>query len=411
MSVTEEKKEKTREKFAGKKVLIWGYGREGRSTEKFLKEQCRNVDITIFEGKRQDVHEELYDLVMISPGIPFEETNPKFTSQTQVFLETFGDRTVGITGTKGKSTTSALLYTVLDACSGKKAFLLGNIGRPCLDYFADMEDNSVAVFELSCHQCQHLTADPHIAVFLDLYADHLDRYHTLEHYFEAKTGITRSQSAEDYLYKGKQVPPLLTRAQVTEIGYEDVGQYQLRLHGRHNQFNAEFVYRIATEHFGCDPQKVREAMAGFGGLPHRLEFFATVDGVDYYDDSISTIPEAAMDAMDSVENAKIALIGGMDRGIDYTALIDYMKSHPQYQFILGYASGERIAREMKERCGVLENVTLAADLDEMTACARRMAPRGSAVILSPAAASYGYFKNFEVRGDYFKSLVTGKAQG
>lgn len=393
--------EKIQEKVNGKKILIWGYGREGKSTEKLLQEWCTPAQVDIYEGDREGVHEEQYDHIFVSPGIKFEEEDPKFTSQTEVFLEEYAGQTVGITGTKGKSTTSAMLAHVLNAC-GRRAFLMGNIGKPSFDYAAQMDENTIAVYELSCHQCQRLLVSPHIAVFLNLYEDHLDRYGTRARYFEAKKGITRNQMPHDFLYLGEDVPELSTRAKVIKIGRADISNITLRIPGDHNHLNAEFVFRVATERFGCDPEAVRKALGSFTGLPHRLEFAGNYEGIDYYDDSISTIPEATVSAAKCVANAYTLLVGGMDRGIDYTVLTDGIKRRSDLRFILMYASGKRILEAVRG----LPNVMYEEDLDAALALARKITPRGKAVILSPAAASYGYFKNFEERGDYFKKVIS-----
>ncbi len=397
---------KTAEKLEGKKILIWGYGREGRSTERFLREHCRPASVEIYEGSREGVHEDAFDYVFVSPGICFEEDAPlydnaKFTSQTEIFLEEYGAQTVGITGTKGKSTTSAMLQRVLETCSGRKTFLMGNIGKPCLDYMAQMDEESIAVFELSCHQCQRLQANPHIAVFLDLYEDHLDRYHSMEHYCAAKSGITRHQTAEDFLLVGANVPALQTKAEVVTVTLPEGEHYELRIPGEHNQLNAEFVRQIACGRFQCEEEKVRAALSGFGGLPHRLENCGCIDGITYYDDSISTIPEAAIRAVTSVVNTRTVLIGGMDRGIDYDILIAFIKAHPEYQFILAYASGKRILESVAD----CPNVHYVEDLAAQVELARRITPAGGAVVMSNAAASYGYFRNFEERGDVFQQLI------
>lgn len=398
--------EKTRQKLNGRRILIWGYGREGKSTEKLLREQCSPASVEIYEGPREGVHEENYDWIFVSPGIPFEEDAPdfastKFTSQTECFLEEYGAQTIGITGTKGKSTTSSMLYEALKA-AGKKVFLMGNIGLPCFDYIQDMDENSIAVFELSCHQCQRLQADPHVAVFLDLYEDHLDRYHTMEHYFDAKLGITRHQKAGDIIYIGEDVPAFSTKAEVRKILKKDARPVSLKIPGTHNVYNAEFVRRIAVNDCNADPKKVEEAIQNFPGLPHRLQYCGTIHGVDYYDDSISTIPEAAMNAMRAVQNAGTLILGGMDRGIEYSELEAFMAANPQYHYILSYASGKRIEKELN---GSIPGIICVEDLAQAVDAAAKITEKGKAVILSPAAASYGYFKNFEERGDCFKKLI------
>jgi len=389
------------DRFNGKKILIWGYGREGRSTEAFLNRCCKPASIEIFEGKREDIDENCYDYIFKSPGIVMNDEAPKYTSQTQVFMEEFGDRTVGITGTKGKSTTSSLLYTVLRECSGRDTLLCGNIGLPCLDYFDHITDDTIVVFELSCHQLAHLTVSPHIAVFLNLYEDHLDYYGTMDRYFAAKTHISLNQSEEDCLYAGSNVPEFDTAARKIVIDPENIGHYELSINGIHNQFNAEFVYRIATDIFGCDGDKVREAMVGFTGLAHRLQLVAAVDGVEYYDDSISTIPQATISAATSLKNAKTLLIGGMDRGIDYTLLEKFIAENPQFNYILMYETGKRILKSVSGS----RSVYYAEDLEKAVRKAKEITASGEACILSPAAASYGYFRNFEERGDVFAELV------
>ncbi|MCR5526948.1 MAG: UDP-N-acetylmuramoyl-L-alanine--D-glutamate ligase [Lachnospiraceae bacterium] len=387
----------------GKKILIWGYGREGRATERFLKKFCPDSSYDIFEGKREEVKADEYDYIFVSPGIPFEEENPKFTSETQVFLEAFRDRTVGITGTKGKSTTSSLLYTALKKCLKGKACLVGNISVPCLDYYEEMLENpeEVAVFELSCHQCDRLTVSPHVAVFLNLYEDHLDRYKTEERYFQAKKGITRNQKTEDVFYVGEEVPNYTVNSLKKVISFNDVGKFELGIPGEHNQYNAEFVKRIACDEFGCDEAEVREALKSFNGLPHRLEFAGEYNGIRYYDDSISTIPEAAISACESIPDVKTILLGGMDRHIDYNVLTRFIPKHPEINFICSYDAGRRIYDETK----MCPNLYYKPDLAEAVALAKKITPKGGACVLSPAAASYGYFKNFEERGDVFKGLV------
>ena len=165
MSVTEKLKDKN--------ILIWGYGREGQSTRQFLKRCCEPARVEVFEGKREEIDEDKYDLIIKSPGIRMDEDSPKYTSQTELFLEEYRDRVIGITGTKGKSTTSAMLNHVLTHVYPGKTILLGNIGEPCLNFFDEITDDTLVVFEMSCHQLAHVHVSPHIAVFLNLHEEHL----------------------------------------------------------------------------------------------------------------------------------------------------------------------------------------------------------------------------------------------
>ena len=323
---------KTYDGFTGKRILIWGYGREGRSTEHFLARFCRPEKIDVFEGKREDINEDLYDYIVKSPGIVMDDDNEKYTSQTQIFLENFRQNTVGITGTKGKSTTSALLHHVL-AASGKKTVLLGNIGEPCLDYYDQIDEDTVVVFEMSCHQLAHVTISPHIAVFLNLYEEHLDYYKTLDRYFAAKANIAKFQTEQDYLFVGGNVPAMPEGAPTVRIDFNNIPDYNMKIFGHHNNYNAHFVYTIAHDVFGIGDGTIRAALSDFTGLAHRLQLIGNIGGVDYFDDSISTIPNATIQALESVPNAKTVLIGGMDRGINYDILIDYINSHRDYNYI------------------------------------------------------------------------------
>ena len=421
------------EKFRDKNILIWGYGREGKSTEDFFRKHPIAKSVEISEAKPDEIDLSGYDYVFKSPGIRLAHPTlegfgkdglstgaqssqdnscfSKITSQTALFIEAFRDRVIGITGTKGKSTTTSLLHHVLKTCfengSGgnsapyRTAFLVGNIGVPCLDYFDEMDrGDAIAVFELSCHQLAYTTVSPHIAIFLNLYEDHLDFYGDRPTYFQAKRHITEYMTADDYLYLGTDVPALETKAQIVRVTdrYEDDA---MNLLGEHNRYNASFVNHIATGRFSLDPAAVKRSIEEFPGLPHRLQYIGTVDDVRYYDDSISTIPEATIQAAESVPDVATILVGGMDREIDYTPLIRFIPEHPEISFICMYASGDRIFKEVQEN----SNVCYEPDLDAAVAKAKAITPAGKACVLSPAAASYGYFKNFEERGDVFSSLV------
>jgi UDP-N-acetylmuramoylalanine--D-glutamate ligase len=388
--------------FENKKVMIWGYGREGRSAEAFLKEHCKPESITIWEGSPAELRAEDYDYIIKSPGIAYFSEDEKFTSATEIFMSAFRENTVGITGTKGKSTTTALLAHVLRECTGRPVILMGNIGLPCLDYYGEMTPDTIAVFELSCHQLANARTAPHISIFLNLFEEHLDYYGTLDRYFTAKAHITTRQLPGDFFYCGENVPEIETAATKEVVRATEVRECPgLQLFGKHNQLNAEFVRRIAEDRFGCDPDAVNRALASFESLPHRMQKLGEHAGLYWYDDSISTIPEATIQAATSIPGVETLLVGGMDRGIHYGILVDFMKAHPELQFICMYATGARIAKE----AGNLPNISVVEELKQAVELARKITPPGKGVALSPAAASYGYFKNFEERGDVFADLV------
>ncbi len=407
----------------GKKILIWGYGREGKSTENFLATYCTPASVEVYEGERAGIDEARYDLIIKSPGIPMLEYDPKYTSQTELFLGQFKDRVIGVTGTKGKSTTATMLHHVLDTCSGHKTLLLGNIGKPCLDYYREMGEDTLAVFELSCHQLFHTKVSPHVAVLLNIFEEHLDYYKTMERYVAAKHAIAKYQTPEDFLYCGAGVDLNGVEAlgKRTVIAPVTEKKYELRILGEQNQYNAEFVYRIATEVFGCDSEAVKTALGEVGNLPHRLEFIGEKNGVRYYDDSIATIPEAVICAVAAIENVQTVIIGGMDRGIDYSVLETFVEENPQYTYIFMYDTGKRIygalagiaGGNVSGDAGAMtgsgetenKNRFLVETLEEAVALAKKVTIPGKACVMSPAAPSYGVFKNFEERGEKFKEYV------
>ncbi len=400
-----------------KRILIWGYGREGKASENYIKNHCEPRSVEIFEGKIEDIDEKEYDIIIKSPGIKMLDYEPfnkkKFTSQTELFLNEYRDQVIGITGTKGKSTTSSMMAHVLRECTGRPVILLGNIGLPCMDYCEEITDDTIIVFELSCHQMKHTKVSPHVAVFLNLYEDHLDYYHSMDAYFQAKSHITTYQVEGDYFYKGENVPTIETAAKTVVVTVGEVKDIPLNVFGEHNQLNATFVRKIARDVYGCKDEDITKALGTFTGLPHRLQHIGNYAGIDWYDDSISTIPEAAVGALKSIPKVKSILIGGMDRGIDYDVLIDFMAEHGEFNYICMYESGKRVCDEFfykypeYRNAGVGRCVLYVADLPMAVKQAADITPAGMGCVLSPAAASYGYFKNFEDRGDRFAEMVKG----
>jgi len=261
------------------------------------------------------------------------------------------------------------------------------------------------VFELSCHQLFHTKVSPHVAVLLNIFEEHLDYYKTMERYVAAKHAIAKYQEPEDVLFVGAGVDlsGVEAKGRRTVIAPVTEKKYELRILGEQNQFNAEFVYRIATEVYGCTPEAVKAALAEVGNLPHRLEFIGEKDGVRYYDDSIATIPEAVICAVAAIERVQTVIIGGMDRGIDYSVLEKFIRENEQYTYIFMYDTGKRIYGALEPR----KNYFLVEDLEAAVKTAKGATAAGMACVMSPAAPSYGVFKNFEERGEKFKEYVMG----
>jgi len=417
-----------------KKILILGFGREGKSSLNAIikvggyASVCvsdsrdvsgdlpENVSCVCGEGYLDCLND--YDVVFKSPGVVLPkdigEYRCSITSQTEIFIERFKNQVIGITGTKGKSTTSSLLNHVLKE-SGKEVLFAGNIGIPVFEISEMVTDNSIIVLELSCHQLEYAQTAPHRAVLLNIYEDHLDHYGTREKYAASKMNIYLKQNAEDYLYTTRETVPddNSTPSAVRYIGLEDAPIKDLKdypeisLRGTHNLLNAAFVYVIAKE-FGIEKEQFIQALKTFETLPHRLQYIKGNDGVDYYDDSISTTVKSAISAVESIDNAAVILIGGMERNIEYEELCEYLSGSKIKHIICMYESGKRFYEmyvKYNENRTSYPNAYLTDNLESAVRLAKEKARVNEAVILSPAAASYGYFKNFEERGDVFQNLV------
>lgn len=417
-----------------KNILILGFGREGRSTLKLLKEVGGYKSITIADAKNfsselpEDIHTvstdryldclDEFDVVFKSPGVvlkkPADEYLADITSQTEIFIQAYKDKVIGITGTKGKSTTSSFIAYVLKE-SGKNVLFAGNIGIPVFDIANQVTDDSIIVLELSCHQLEYAKTSPHIAVLLNVYEDHLDHYITREKYGLAKKNIYRFQNDTDLLFTIEEVTREWgeAKARTTYVAAKDcpVKSFEdcegTSFRGEHNLLNVSFAYNVCKE-YGVEDETFIKAVASFKTLPHRLEPCGKINGVDYYDDSISTTVKSAISAVESIDNAAFLLAGGMERNLVYDELIEYVKLCRLKYLVCMYESGRRIFEMYINATGKNEKSPKAVyveNLEEAVSFVKENAKPGDAVLLSPAAASYGYFKNFEERGDVFKELI------
>ncbi len=422
--------------FKGKRVLILGLGREGRSTLDILK----NIDCTIGIADKnlvptEDLQKyELYlgenyldcldkfDIIMKSPGIALldmvsDSVKEKITSQTDLLLRFRKNTVIGITGTKGKSTTSSLTCHILKNC-GKNAVLIGNIGIPPLERIGEFEEDTIIVCEMSCHQLEYVKASPDIAVLLNVFEEHLDHYVDFDAYRGAKENIYHYQDEKGMLIIGSdcvheeigcevitaslehEADIYVTNDMLSINGVEiPLSGIDTRLIGHHNYYNIGVALCIALT-LGCDKDEALKAVSTFTGLPHRLENIGTFGGVQYINDSISTCPSTAIAAVKSFDKVDTIIIGGMDRGIDYTELVDFLNGSDIENVILLPDSGYRIYPELDK---AKRNIYKAADLTDAVSYAKKVTK--IRCLLSPAAASYGFYKNFEERGEHFKQLV------
>ena len=420
--------------FEGKRILIWGFGREGKSSLKWIHTLLPDLCVTIAEPlarlsslmsedanvrllAEEDMNPSDFDMILKSPGIvtPPGMDVSRLTQQSHLFLKHHRDQTVGITGTKGKSTTASLTAAVLS--KGYRTHLVGNIGIPCFDILPILEAGDMVAFEISCHQLEHCPYSPKIGVYLNLYEEHLDHYASFQAYADAKANVFRHQTEgdtailhQDLSYVRERPDALLIGRDITVEGNtlrcldRSVTARRPKLIGAHNLLNAATVYAIAGL-TGIRDEAFLDALDEFAPLHHRLEKIAVKNGVTYVNDSISTIGQASIAALASLPETDVILIGGMDRGIGYEELEDALASRRDLHVIFMYATGKRIYEEMEAKGQLHERMHRCADLAEAVNLSAALCRKGHIVLLSPAASSYDHFRNFEHRGEVFAELV------
>lgn len=448
-------------KLAGKKVLILGFGREGQSTFRLLRKTFPDLEISVADantglrdhslladdarvalilGDHYLDHLKDYSLIIKTPGITrkqIPELDPGvLTSQTDLFLQAYAPQIVGITGTKGKSTTSSLLYHILKHAE-RPAVLLGNIGRPAFDLVDEITPEKVVVYEMSSHQLETITRGPHIGVLLNYFQEHLDAYRSYREYRLAKWNITEKQQETDFfIYHAdddlileqlqssalqRKFRPFSLEHPVTDGSFVDDNRIfrstggqvfefmdlarKRKLKGAHNVKNIMAVINCCTL-LGLDDDLMREGIASFTGLEHRLEDVGTYRGIRFFNDSIATIPEACIEAVKALDVVDTLVLGGFDRGVDYAGLAVFLTSTGVRNFIFTGEAGKRIHAEMLRGDIGSKHMFQIARFDDFAEIAFRVTKPGGICLLSPAAASYDEFQNFEMRGKRFKELVS-----
>ena len=438
--------------FEGKKILILGFGKEGQSTykliRKYLKQQILYIadkemnfqndyemlkddsNLVFISGEKYLEDLKKYDIIMKTPGISFAGINTtkylhKIKSQLELLLEFYNNFTIGVTGTKGKSTTSSLIYTVLRE-QNRKCMLLGNIGVPVFDYIDSIQEDILLVLEMSSHQLEYMKLSPNIAILLNVFQEHLDHYKSFENYVEAKSNIFKYQKQLDCLiynydnpildklvdnacgkvykvsFKGKSSSNIYLKG--NKIYYNeklmyDASKEKRNLVGNYNLNNIMFVITV-SEILKLDINKTIESINNFKTLEHRLEFVGKYNDILYYDNSIGTVPMATIEAVNALKNVDTLIIGGMNRGIDYGEFIEFLNNSNINNIICMPETGHNIAKEIKK-----DKRYIVDTLEEAVKVAKRVTQKEKICLLSPAAASYGFFKNFEEKGNLYKALV------
>lgn len=411
-----------------RRILIAGYGREGQSSHRLLQRLLPDAEPDVAHNDDEIytlLSQHRYDMILKSPGISTMKFEGRcdlntLTSQTDLFLQVYGDHTAAVTGTKGKSTTTTLLWHLLkEAFPQRHMVLAGNMGIPLFDVLEELDEQCQVVAEFSCHQLENIHRGPHVGILLNLYQEHLDHYHDYKGYQMAKMQLALRQQAGDYCFYCTDSPVLVERVEelrsqmastlhpysLREAAASPMAQWSTSLQGDHNLCNI-YVACAAARLLGADDAALRQAVASFHGLPHRMEAVGTYGGVTFYNDSISTIPEAAIAAVEALQQVDTLILGGFDRGIDYRVLGDYLRDSDRGRRVRNLVFVGEAGRRMMEEWLLADRYTLlTCDYETAVAWCYEHTAQGRICLLSPAAASYDAFKNFEERGSRFKQLV------
>ncbi|MFI5104528.1 MAG: UDP-N-acetylmuramoyl-L-alanine--D-glutamate ligase, partial [Terriglobales bacterium] len=444
-----------------KRVLVVGLGRSGVAAAFFLQERGAKVTVSdaksdvqlqteiaalldrgvsIETGRHGERTFRDQDLIVVSPGVPTDQPNLQHArtlgipviGEVELAFRFLQGKVIAITGSNGKTTTTTLVGEILGK-SGKKTLVGGNIGTPVISLAGKSSPDALVVLEISSFQLETIEQfRPWIAAILNITPDHLDRHHTFQAYAEAKARIFENQTSSDFAVlnaddpacvalKGKIKSSLLwfSRKQAVENGaylkgdaliFRQNGKDQtvltradIHLKGAHNLENVLAAVAMGMV-AGCAPQQVRQAVTDFRAVEHRLELVTTINGVAFYNDSKATNVDATVKALESFPGNIHIILGGKDKGSDYTVLAPLLRERARRAYLIG-AAAEKIASQIQgatliERSGTLERAVRQAF---------EAAKPGDAVLLAPACASFDQFENYEQRGRIFKELVMALA--
>lgn len=398
-----------------KKVVIVGYGIDGKSAEAFLKKHT-TAEITILDQKDgADYLDNLekYDIAIRSPGVSKNRITIPSTTALNLFFSMVKGRTIGVTGTKGKSTTAALIAHVLQR-AGYKAQLAGNSGVPVLEALDKTNTpEDVWVLELSSYMLDDVAYSPDVAVVINLYPEHIDYHGSVKAYYGAKQNILSHMDTEDFFVYNADFTELEEWAAHThakKVPYTPDKEFlkqhmfQTELKGDHNIFNIQAVYSVARLYTVSD-DIFAHALQTFQPLPHRLQNVGTYQGIIFIDDAISTTPQSTIAAIQAVPPVGSLLLGGLDRGYDFTQLVETIQTNGIQAAVFFPDSGSKILGMLKERQFTPAHVLETDSMDAAVKFLFAHTPPGQVCLLSTASPSYSIWKNFEEKGDEFQKWV------
>ncbi len=427
------------------KIAIVGFDREGKASLEFLRSENHditicdlNTELDVPEGVSSNLGEQYldeldaFDMIIRTPGLHPAQIlakNPtvghKITSQTNLFFEHCPSKNIiGVTGTKGKGTTSSLIAKMLEA-DGKHVVLAGNIGVPMISTLAEITTDTWVVLELSNFQLIDLRHSPHIATVLMVEPEHLNWHEDFEEYVAAKQQLFMNQTSDDIaIYfndnensisiadasEGRVIPyyaapgAFVDNETITIDGHKICSVHEITLLGKHNWQNAcaavTTVWQVTQ-----NIEAISSVLTSFKGLEHRLEFVRKYNGISFYDDSFGTTPQTAIVAIQAFSEPKIVIVGGSDKGADFSDLVDTIVENNVKAVIEIGTMGPVIAHKLREKD--YTNIVDGGDtMTEIITNATAAAQSGDVVLLSTGCASFGLFTDYKDRGNQFKQVVT-----
>ena len=458
------------ENWSGKKVIVIGAARQGTALSRYLASKGAQVILTDMHSlddlpaNLPDLEKlgielrlgghplellEGADLVCVSGGVPLTipfiqaamQRGIPLSNDSQIFLEACPAQVIGITGSSGKTTTTALVGLMAQKYfemkqNGHRAWVGGNIGNPLIEQVDQIDEDDLVVLELSSFQLELMTRSPQIAAILNITPNHLDRHGSMQAYIAAKSRILRYQHAGDVAILNRDDPGSWSLAEhlksdLISFGFQKPDYMQngtyiykdaiwlqlareslkmlplewIQLPGRHNIANVLAACAIAAAASLALPA-IQTAIEEFTGIPHRLEFIRNINGADWYNDSIATAPERTMAAIEAFEGPLVLLLGGRDKNLPWDDLAQLIHQRVRAVVLFGEAAGliEKALGAVKKG-ETLQVISRCNTLEEAVQAAAKLAQRGDTVLLSPGCTSFDAFKDFEERGEYFRKLV------
>lgn len=447
--------------FENKKVLVSGVAKSGISAARLLKtlgaivtiqdaksreelgdviNELEKEGILLYLGKNPDDIIEQNELLVMSPGVPTDlpfvekarEKGIKVIGEIELAYYFCKANIIGITGTNGKTTTTTLVGEICKEYF-KKTYVVGNIGNPFADITLETEKEDIVVAELSSFQLESIVEfKPKVSAVLNITPDHLNRHHSLENYILAKERIFENQDENDFAilnYNDLATRNMAetTKAKVIYFAYNKVlesGIYsdeksifvnafgikekvididKLKILGSHNVENAMAAIGCCLS-VGVPIEIIRDVLHKFTAVEHRIEYVKTVNGVEFYNDSKGTNPDASIKAIRAMRSPICLIAGGYDKGSDFKELVDEFKGRVKFVAIIGEVK-EKIAETLKE--SGFENFSVVESFEDAIKICYKNAEKGECVLLSPACASWDMFSSYEERGEIFKEFVNG----